>query len=150
MPVTHLKITQASLISALTFVVGQVVAFVPTLGTDKQNLISAGSTAIALGFIIANSIHALASSKNPVGLIESQLPKIEEIGGKVLAQASQDVNKGASASEVISQAVSDEQELAQTPPVVALAPEPAPISPAPAAPAPAPASTQPPVPPAAA
>ena len=62
MVVSHYKITQAGLISAFTFIVGQLVAFVPSLGTDKQNLISAGSAAISAAFLIANAIHA-ANSK---------------------------------------------------------------------------------------
>lgn len=56
----HFSITQASAISAFTFVVGQLVAFVPSMGPDKQNLISAGSALIAAVFLIANAIHAHA------------------------------------------------------------------------------------------
>lgn len=59
---SHLKITQASLVSALTFIVGQLVAFVPAFGPDKQNLISAGSAVIAAVFLVANAIHKLADS----------------------------------------------------------------------------------------
>ena len=60
----HFSITQASLISAFTFVVGQLAAFVPAIGADKQNLLSAGSTLIALGFLIANAIHAHAAAQH--------------------------------------------------------------------------------------
>lgn len=63
MTISHFKITQASLISALTFIVGQVVAFVPNLASDQQVLISAGTAVISAVFLIANSVHALASSK---------------------------------------------------------------------------------------
>jgi hypothetical protein len=63
---SHFSITQASLITALTFVVGQLAAFVPAFGPDKQMLISAGSAAISAVFLIANSIHKLADSNvNP-------------------------------------------------------------------------------------
>lgn len=60
--ISHLKVTQAMLVSAFTFVVGQVVAFVPALGPDKQNLISAGSAVISAIFLLANSVHHLADS----------------------------------------------------------------------------------------
>lgn len=66
MKIGHLTITQAGLVSALTFVVGQLVAFVPSLGTDKQNLISAGSAVIAAVFLVANAVHHLADSKTTV------------------------------------------------------------------------------------
>lgn len=62
MSISHYKINQASLISALTFIVGQVVAFVPQFGADKQILISAGTAVISAIFLVANSVHALASS----------------------------------------------------------------------------------------
>jgi hypothetical protein len=61
-PPSHLPITQASLVSALTFIVGQLVAFVPAFGPDKQLLISAGSSVIAAVFLVANAIHHLAAS----------------------------------------------------------------------------------------
>jgi hypothetical protein len=63
MPINHFKITQALCVAALTFIVGQLCAFIPSLGDDKQILISAGSTLIAVAFLLANSIHASASSK---------------------------------------------------------------------------------------
>lgn len=63
MKIGHLTITQASLVSALTFIVGQLVAFVPSLGTDKQDLISAGTAVIAAVFLIANAIHSIADGK---------------------------------------------------------------------------------------
>jgi hypothetical protein len=61
--VSHIKITQAGLISLLVTVVGQVVAFVPSIASDQEILISAGSTVIAAVFMVVNSIHALAGSK---------------------------------------------------------------------------------------
>jgi hypothetical protein len=60
--VSHIRITQAGLIALLTTIVGQVVAFVPAFGPDKQDLISAGSAVIAAAFLLANGVHALASS----------------------------------------------------------------------------------------
>ena len=63
--VSHLKITQAGLVSALTFVVGQLAAFVPSISAAQQVLVSAGTAVIAAVFLIANAIHALASSKHP-------------------------------------------------------------------------------------
>lgn len=68
MKLSSLKITQTDLIAALTWVVGQVVAFVPSLGTDKQDLISAGSTIIVAVFLVAKAIHAIADSKTPVAV----------------------------------------------------------------------------------
>ena len=55
---SHVTSLQAHAVAAFTLIVGCVVAFVPSLGTDKQNLIAAGSALIALGFEIANGIHA--------------------------------------------------------------------------------------------
>lgn len=60
--VSHIKISQAGLISAVTFIIGQIVAFVPAFGPDKQALISAGTAVISAVFLVANAIHALASS----------------------------------------------------------------------------------------
>lgn len=62
MSLNHLKVTQAGLVSLLTTIVGQLVAFVPAFGPDKQILISAGSSLIAAGFLVANSVHHLADS----------------------------------------------------------------------------------------
>ena len=59
---SHLKVTQAGLVSALTFIVGQAVAFVPAFGPDKQALISAGTAVISAVFLVANAIHHLADS----------------------------------------------------------------------------------------
>jgi hypothetical protein len=69
--VSHLSITKASVTSAFTFVVGQVVAFVPAFGPDKQALISAGTSLIAAVFLIANSIHKLADSKVSIKDVEN-------------------------------------------------------------------------------
>ena len=41
----------------LTLVVTQVVAFIPSLGTDKQNLISAGGIVITIAILIAGAVH---------------------------------------------------------------------------------------------
>jgi hypothetical protein len=69
--ISHLPISQAALVAALTFIVGQLVAFVPSLGPDKQNLISAGSTLIAVVFMIANAIHANAAAKQAKPVVVS-------------------------------------------------------------------------------
>jgi hypothetical protein len=73
-PVSHIKITQAGLIALLATIVGQLVAFIPNLAGDQQILISAGSAAIGAVFMIANAIHALATSKLSVKVIEQDVP----------------------------------------------------------------------------
>ena len=85
MTISHFKITSASLISAFTFAVGQVVAFVPQFGPDKQNLISAGSAVIAAVFLVSNAIHSLASSKLSAkdlegdigGLVQTEVGRVD-------------------------------------------------------------------------
>lgn len=62
MSLSHIKVTQAGLIALFTTIVGQVVAFVPAFGPDKQLLISAGSSAISAAFMLANAGHHLADS----------------------------------------------------------------------------------------
>lgn len=52
-------------LSVFTFCVTQVVAFVPTLGNEKQILISAGGAVISAGVTIAGAVHDLASSHKP-------------------------------------------------------------------------------------
>lgn len=59
---SHLKVTQAGLVSLLTAIVGQLVAFVPAFAPDKQVLISAGSSIIAAAFLGANAVHHLADT----------------------------------------------------------------------------------------
>jgi hypothetical protein len=71
--VSHIKITSAGLTALLVTVVGQVIAFVPSLASDQQILISAGSTAIAAVFLVANAVHALAGSKAPAALLGEPL-----------------------------------------------------------------------------
>lgn len=62
---SHLNVTQAGITALLVAAVGQVAAFVPSVAAYQQTLISAGSFAIAVGFLLANAIHHLASSKTP-------------------------------------------------------------------------------------
>lgn len=62
MSLSHLRVTQAGVIALFTTIVGQVVAFVPAFGPDKQLLISAGSSAISAAFMLANAGHHLADS----------------------------------------------------------------------------------------
>lgn len=54
--------TQA--VAVLTFLVGQLVAFVPTMAPAQEKLISGGSTVIAAGLAIGGAIHHLATSKS--------------------------------------------------------------------------------------
>lgn len=62
MPKSHLSITQAGITALFVTVVGQLVAFIPSFGPDKQALISAGSTIIAAVFMLANAGHKIADS----------------------------------------------------------------------------------------
>lgn len=66
MNTSHLNVTQAGVTSLLVAIVGQVVAFVPSLANSQQVLVSAGSFGIAVAFLIANAVHHLASSRAPV------------------------------------------------------------------------------------
>lgn len=45
------------LMALITLAVTQLVAFIPSLGTDKQNLISAGGFVVTVAILIAGSIH---------------------------------------------------------------------------------------------
>ena len=83
MPISHFKITQASLITALTFIVGQIVAFVPAFGPDKQILISAGTALISATFLIANAIHAVVATK----------VSAKDLEGDVVSMAKTEVGK---------------------------------------------------------
>lgn len=74
--VSHIKITQASLLALFTTIVGQLVAFVPSLASKEQILISAGSTAIAAVFLVANAVHALAGSKSPAVPVAEPVPPV--------------------------------------------------------------------------
>ena len=62
-PVSHVKITTASLIALVTTIVGAVCAIVPQWSTDKQIIIAALTAVITAVPLIVNSIHALAGSK---------------------------------------------------------------------------------------
>lgn len=85
MTIGHYSITRATLIAAFTTVVGQLIAFLPSLGPDKQNLISAGSIVISAAFVLGNAIHALASSKLAPkdiegavgGMVRDELSKVD-------------------------------------------------------------------------
>lgn len=59
-PTSHLSITQAGLTAAAIAVIGQVGALVPSWQPHVTTAIQVTSAAIAVGFLIANSIHALA------------------------------------------------------------------------------------------
>lgn len=59
---THFSITQASVTAGFVWIVGQAVAFVPSISNDQQILVSAGSAVIAAIFLVANAVHKLADS----------------------------------------------------------------------------------------
>ena len=61
--VSHIKITQAGLIALFVTVGGMGVAFVPSLSSIEQIVISAGSTLIAAIFLVVNSVHAIAGTR---------------------------------------------------------------------------------------
>lgn len=61
-PRPHLSITQSGITAMFVTIVGQLIAFIPSFGPDKQALISAGSTVIAAVFMLANGFHKLADS----------------------------------------------------------------------------------------
>lgn len=71
MKVSHLKVTRAGLIALATTFIGQLVAFVPAFAPDKQVLISAVSGLISAAFLVANGVHALASSNVSVEDLKS-------------------------------------------------------------------------------
>lgn len=58
----------------VTFIVTQLVAFIPTLGTDKQNLISGGGAIVSVAILIAGSLHHIASTRQP-----TKLPVVTQI-----------------------------------------------------------------------
>lgn len=60
---SKIHITQGEILAALTFVVGQVVAFVPSIASDQEILISAGSSVVAAVLAIAHAIRYAADSK---------------------------------------------------------------------------------------
>jgi hypothetical protein len=56
---SRLNPTQASVTAALIYVVGQVVAFVPSLSAEQQNLISIGTLVIAIVFAAIHLMHVI-------------------------------------------------------------------------------------------
>jgi hypothetical protein len=85
--VSHFSITQASVTSAFAFIVGQVIAFVPSFAQDQQVLISAGTAVISAVFLVANSIHKLADSN-----VNTQAV-VEQAGDHAVAVAKAEVAK---------------------------------------------------------
>lgn len=59
---THFSITQASVTAGFVWIVGQAVAFIPSISNDQQILVSAGSAVIAAVFLVTNGVHKLADS----------------------------------------------------------------------------------------
>lgn len=91
MSVSHLKVTQAGLVSLATTIVGQVVAFVPAFAPDKQILISAASAGIGFAFLVANAVHHLADSNVSAraveaGAIQAAREEISHVDFNALAQ----------------------------------------------------------------
>ena len=91
---SHLKVTQAGLLALLTTIIGQIVAFVPQLASQEQLLISIGSTAISLGFLLANAIHAVASAKLSTSTLELD---VEAAVHRILGQLAQHAVRPAAA-----------------------------------------------------
>lgn len=55
---TKLSPTQAGVTSLFVYIVGQAVAFVPSLSNDQQQLISIGTLVIAAVFMLVHAAHA--------------------------------------------------------------------------------------------
>jgi hypothetical protein len=70
----YFSITQSSITALVTVVIGQVVAFVPSLSGQEQALISLGSTVVAVAFLIANAIHAHAAAKITAAIVTKPMP----------------------------------------------------------------------------
>lgn len=94
---THFKLTQASLISLFTTIVGFVAAFVPNISSEKEVLISAGTTTIAAVFLLVNAIHAVLATKVNVHDLESGIRALakDELGKLNVNGLVQDTLKGA-------------------------------------------------------
>lgn len=83
---SKIKINQADLTAALVAIVGYVVAFVPQMSTDKEIIIAAGTTAIAVVFRVAKAVEAVAHSHISLSLVVADLKASVE---KLLEQAIQ-------------------------------------------------------------
>lgn len=55
---SRLNATQASITAAFIFIVGQIVALVPSLGAEKTQLLSIGTTVITVVFLLVHLGHA--------------------------------------------------------------------------------------------
>lgn len=100
---THFKITQASLISLFTTVVGFLVAFVPNFASDQQVLIAAGTSTLSAAFLIANAVHAFIASKVSVSDLEKGIRDLakDEIGKVNLNGLVQDALKGVNLDSLV-------------------------------------------------
>lgn len=56
---SRLNPTQASITAAVIYLIGQVVAFVPSLSSEQQELVSIGSLVVAIVFAAIHLVHAL-------------------------------------------------------------------------------------------
>lgn len=83
---SKIKLNQADLTAALITIVGYVVAFVPQMSTDKEIIIAAGTTAIAVVFRVAKAVEAVAHSHISLSLVVADLKASVE---KLLEQAVQ-------------------------------------------------------------
>lgn len=66
----NLTATQASLTALFIYIVGQAVAFVPSLSSSQQNLISAGSLVIAAVFALIHLVEHFAAAGSGVTLTD--------------------------------------------------------------------------------
>lgn len=102
----HLKISQAGLVSAFVFVVGQLVAYIPNLAQYQSILIAAGTAVIAGVFLVANAIHALAASKISIADLEGGVEAL--VKGEVSKVDFNSIVHGALAGQNIGQLVQQE------------------------------------------
>lgn len=71
--VSHVKITTAALVSLVTTLVGSLCAILPPLAPDKRTIIAALTGVIVTSSLVANAVHALASSKLSASVLEKDL-----------------------------------------------------------------------------
>lgn len=66
----HLTVTQATLTAAFIWIVGQAVAFVPSISNEQQVLVSAGSLVIAAVFAVVHLVRDFTISKTKITLAD--------------------------------------------------------------------------------
>lgn len=60
-PVSHVKITTATLIALVTTIVGVLCAIVPSWSGEREVIIAAATAVITTAGLVANAVHALAA-----------------------------------------------------------------------------------------